>query len=188
MATYSHGYEENLKRAIRDAIAIDPVAGIHQLTETLSKRLDHSFDPRYIKRLRDKVVRQSLVEMDRAKIEDRLTTTRENYRIVREQLMKVMLWTPDNALPGMPKPLARDRVEAAKSIVMLDLAILSAEIANGVYKKPIETMAREIHYEPLPGEIRTIIIASWMRGGLLPPATVEQMVPLKEYATDGSAA
>jgi hypothetical protein len=82
MATYSHGYEENLKRAIRDAIAIDPIAGIHQLTETLSKRLDHSFDPRYIKRLRDKVIRQNLVELDRAQIEDRIAGTRENYRLV----------------------------------------------------------------------------------------------------------
>ena len=46
MASYSRGYEENLKRAIRDAIAIDLIAGIHQLTDTLSKRLNHSFDPR----------------------------------------------------------------------------------------------------------------------------------------------
>ena len=57
MANYSHGYEENLKRAIRDALAVDPVAGIHQLTDTLSKRLNHSFDPRYFKKLRDKIVR-----------------------------------------------------------------------------------------------------------------------------------
>jgi hypothetical protein len=39
MATYSHGYEKNLKRAIRDAMAIDPVATILQLTETLSEAL-----------------------------------------------------------------------------------------------------------------------------------------------------
>ena len=57
MANYSHGYEENLKRAIRDALAVDPVAGIHQLTDTLPKRLNHSFDPRYFKKLRDKIVR-----------------------------------------------------------------------------------------------------------------------------------
>jgi hypothetical protein len=94
MATYSHGYEENLKRAIRDAVAIDPVAGIYQLTETLSKRLDHSFDARYIKRLRDKVIRQNLIELDRAQIEGRIAITRENYRIVRGELMKIMLWTP----------------------------------------------------------------------------------------------
>jgi hypothetical protein len=50
--------------------------------------------------------------------------------------MKIMYWAPNNAVPGMPKPLAKDRVEAAKSIVMLDLALLTAEIANGMYKKP----------------------------------------------------
>jgi hypothetical protein len=49
MATYSHGYQENLERTIRDSIAIDPVADIHQLTDT-----------GYIKRLRDKVVSRPL--------------------------------------------------------------------------------------------------------------------------------
>ena len=42
----------------------------------------------------------------------------------------------------MPKPLAKDRVEAAKSIVMLDFAVLNAEIVNGIYKKPIEVLAK----------------------------------------------
>jgi hypothetical protein len=83
---------------------------------TLSKRLDHSFDPGYIKRLRDKVIRQNPIEMDRTKIEERLASTRENYRVVREELMKIMYWTPDNAVPGMPMPLAKDRVDAANSL------------------------------------------------------------------------
>jgi hypothetical protein len=60
---------------------------------------------------------------------------------------------------------------------MMDLALLSAEIANGMYKKPIEAIAREIHYDPLPEDVRTVIIAAWMRGGLLPAAT--RMVPEK---------
>jgi hypothetical protein len=46
-----------------------------------------------------------------------------------------------------------------------------------MYKKPIDALAREIHYEPLPPEVRAVIIAAWMRGGLLPAATVEEMVP-----------
>jgi hypothetical protein len=33
---------------------------------------------------------------------------------------------------------------------MMDLALLSAEIASGMYKKPIEAIAREMHYDPLP--------------------------------------
>ena len=75
----------------------------------------------------------------------------------------------DNATPGMPKPLARDRIEAAKSIVMLDLALMSAEIAN----------VKEYRYDPLTDDVRAVIIASWKRGGLLPAAAEEQMVPVQ---------
>jgi hypothetical protein len=99
--------------------------------------------------------------------------THENYRMMREELLKIVYWKDGDLVP---KPLARDKVEAAKNVVMLDLALLNAAIANGMYKKSIEALAREIHCEPLPDEIRTVIIASWRRGGLLPAATIEKMV------------
>jgi hypothetical protein len=70
-------------------------------------------------------------------------------------------------------------VEAAKSVVMLDLAILKAEIETGMYRKPIDAIAKEFQYEPLPPEVRTVIIAAWMCGGLLPVATIERMIPQK---------
>jgi hypothetical protein len=76
-------------------------------------------------------------------------------------------WKPGD---DAPKPLARDKVEAAKSVVMLDLAILNAEAAAGMFKKPIELLSREIHYEPLPTEVRVAVIAAWQRGGMLPRA------------------
>jgi hypothetical protein len=41
---------------------------------------------------------------------------------------------------------------------MLDLAILNAEAAAGMYKKPIEVLAKDIRYEPLPAELRAIVI------------------------------
>jgi hypothetical protein len=78
---------------------------------------------------------------------------------------------------GGKQPANRDVNEAAKNIVMMDLAILQAEAAAGMYKKPIEVLAREAHYEPLPAEVRTVVIAAWTRGGLLPKAAIEQMVP-----------
>jgi hypothetical protein len=34
---------------------------------------------------------------------------------------------------------------------MLDLALLKAEIECGLYKKPIEEIAKSFSYEPLPG-------------------------------------
>ena len=58
-----------------------------------------------------------------------------------------------------------------------DIALLAAEIANCMYKKPIETMTKEIRYEPPADETRTFTIASCKRRGLLVAAVVEQMVP-----------
>ena len=47
-----------------------------------------------------------------------------------------------------------------------------------MYKKPVEDLAHEIRYDPLQDEVRAVIIASWKRGGLLPAAAIEQMVPV----------
>jgi hypothetical protein len=60
---------------------------------------------------------------------------------------------------------------------MMDLAILQAEAAAGMNRKPIEVLAREVHYEPLPGEVRAIVIAVWQRGELLPAAVIGKMAP-----------
>jgi hypothetical protein len=77
----------------------------------------------------------------------------------------------------MARPAAKDRVEAAKNVVMLDLALLNAELANSLYKKSISEITEEIHYEPLAPEERAIITAAWMRDGVLPKPIVEEMVP-----------
>ena len=59
----------------------------------------------------------------------------------------------------MPRPITLDRVEAAKAVVMMDLAVLNAEMAAGLYKKPIEELAKAFAFEPLPGEVRVAVIA-----------------------------
>lgn len=114
---------------------------------------------------------------DRTQIEQRMNFTRENCRMMREALLKIVYWNRDTADKGAPRPLARDVAEAAKNVVMLDLALLKAEIETGMYKKPIDALAKDIAYQPLPEEIRTVVISSWRRGGLLPAAVIEEMVP-----------
>ena len=169
--------EQEIRRAIRDARAKDPLIPITRLQETLERQFGRQFKRDYLTRLSDKVAREGLIELDRTRIEDRMSFTRENYRMMREELLKIVYWDPETATPGLPKPLAKDRVEAAKNVVIMDLALLSAEIANRMYKKPIDVIAKEIRYDPLPDEIRVAVIASWKRGGLLPAAAIERMIP-----------
>jgi hypothetical protein len=44
------------------------------------------------------------VEIDRAQIEPRLAFTRENYRMMREEQMKIVYWKPEDSEVGLPKP------------------------------------------------------------------------------------
>ena len=97
--------------------------------------------------------------------------------MMRAELLKIVYWSAETAPEGERKPAARDRIEAAKNVVMMDLALLAAEAAAGMYKKPISEIAREFQYEPLPPEVRMVIIAAWKRGGMLPAAAIEEMVP-----------
>lgn len=172
-------FEERIRHSIRDELAKKPTITMTALQEQLAKDYGRDFHFSYLRKLVGKVRNEIMHDVDRATIEPRLAELKENYRVMREELLKIVYWTPENALPGAPKALVRDRVEAAKSVVMLDLAVLNAEAAAGMFKKPIEMLAREIHYEPLPDEIRAVIIASWRRGGLLPAAAVEAMVPVQ---------
>jgi hypothetical protein len=172
--------EEEIRRIVRDARAKDPLIRVAGLKAALEDHFGRGFSHQYVSKIADKVAREGLMEADRTKIEDRLQTTRENYRLMRERLLEIIYWkTPETLedLRTFKPPLNKDVIEAAKNLVMMDLAILQVEIASGMYKKPVEIMAREFRYDPLPDEVRTVIIASWKRGGLLPAAVVEQMVP-----------
>jgi hypothetical protein len=161
--------EEKIRRAIRDARAKGLLISIVALQETLERQFNRTFTREYLARLSDKVARQTLMEIDRARIEERMNFTRENYRMVREKLIEIMYWDK-YAHPGERPPQKRDIVEAAKSVAMLDLALLKAEIETGMYKKPIAEIAKEYQYDPLPPEVRAVVIAAWARGGLLPRA------------------
>ena len=129
---HSPTYEVRVRREIRDALAIDPIATIPELTERLNKRLSHSFDPRYIKKLTDKVAHQLIIESDRLRIEDRMKVTQENHLIVREELQAIL----------HSGALSKDRVEAGKALVMLDLAVFKAEIETGCSRSPSTSSSR----------------------------------------------
>ena len=184
MATYSQPVEEALKRFIRDQRAIDPLISYGALVETVSKRFNREFDQRYIKKLTDKIERQMLIEVDRTTIEERMAFTRENYRMVREELLKSSTGRRKRharcAQAFSPRP-NRSRQERRHDGPRL----LQAEIANGMYKKPLDAIVKEYRYDPLPDEVRAVIIASWKRGGLLPAAAIERMVPGAEPEAAG---
>ena len=171
--------EEEIRRVVRDGRAKDPLIRVAGLKGVLEERFKRGFSHQYVSKIADKVAREGLMEADRTQIEQRMQFTRENYRMMRERLLKIIYWAPDPEIPIQLQKASynEDVIEAATKLVMLDLALLKAEIETGMYKKPVTELAKEIHYEPLPPEVRAIVIAAWQRGGLLPRAAIEGMVP-----------
>jgi hypothetical protein len=183
--------EEEIRRIVRDARAKDPLITVSGLEKALEDHFQRGFSHQYVSKIADKVAREGLVEADRTQIEARMIFTRENYRMMRERMLKIIYWQPPEVIDDIRNirpPLHKDVIEAAKNVVMMDLALLNAEIANGMYKKPIELIAKEIHYEPLPDEVRAVIIASWKRGGMLPAATIEQRWPRNSSSSTSTTA
>jgi hypothetical protein len=68
-------------------------------------------------------------------------------------------------------------IEAAKNVVMMDVALLNAEIKRHVQEA--RRNPRRIRYEPLAPDVRAVIVQSWRNFGLLPAAPIEEMVPEK---------
>lgn len=174
MPRYSHPFEDSLRRAIRDTLALDPLITDAALTKTLEKKLEHSFDPRYVGKMRDRVHKQAVAQLDQERIAPRITEIRETYRMVRQKLFQIVFWAPDPANPAGKPPFADEMVNAAKALVELDLKILDAEVSNGFYRK-LDAEAEDIGI-PMPQEYRRLVVTTFEKWGMLPPGVVKAQV------------
>jgi hypothetical protein len=103
MGAVTRTYDDKIKRAIRDAVAVGPLLTLSALVEHLDDKFAHSFDPRYIKRLSNKVMGEMRTDLDRAKIEQRIKALKETHRIAREALLRIILWQPNPDGPPLQK-------------------------------------------------------------------------------------
>jgi len=136
----------------RRARARDPLITVSGLEHALEKHFQRGVSRQYVSKIADKVAREALVQSDRTQIEERMNFTRENHRMMRDRMLNIIYWQPEGG--GSP-PYNKDVIEAAKNVVMMDLALLAAQISNDMYKKPIDAIEKEFRYDPLPPEVRT---------------------------------
>ena len=88
--------EEEIRRIVRDERAKDPLITVSGLEQALEEHFQRGFSHQYVSKIADKVAREGLIECDRTKIEERMNFTRENYRMMRERLLKIIYWKPED--------------------------------------------------------------------------------------------
>jgi hypothetical protein len=170
--------EMQIRRAIRDERAKDPLITIGKIQERLSKKFNRPFAYDYVMRMVHKVGKETMMEADRTKIANRLNQTREQFRIMRDRLMQIIYWEPDPILHQMgirqKPPAEEDVIAAVKTIATMDLALMQAEVQAGIYKTLPEASE---HHDPLllPTETRDNVLAAFQRWGFNARGTVARL-------------
>ena len=94
-----------------------------------------------------------------------MRVARENYRSLAKFLISSISKFPHATAWYQPKRSSCSTSRSSK---------LSLE--TGMIKKPVQQVTREIHYDPLADDVRTLITVAWSHRGLMRRATVETMV------------
>jgi hypothetical protein len=164
--------EQQVKLAIRDEIARNPIVSVLQLQERLKKRgfqtaQGNPLDWHYVAKLVRKLNREKALAVDMQKVQDRLAITKEQYRVLKERLWKIIDWKLEYIEEGIGMPQTQDVIRAANTIVKLDLAILKAEMDAGIFDRKLGSVDVNVYRaSPLDPETADRIAQSFKRWGI----------------------
>ena len=167
--------EDKIKRAIRDAIVIDPFISIARLQDALFEKgykthSNQSLDWDYVAKLRNKVHRQSIEDVNHQEVVARIAQLKERYRIVFERLVRIAFYSDDMKKDGLPPPSYRDQINALREISRLDVAIFGAELDAGIFERHIGKLEIEKRGRPLPPELKAQMLKAFANWGIIPHA------------------
>ncbi len=165
--------EEKIKRAIRDAIVIDPLISLVKLQDALYDKgyrtaNNTPLDKDYLAKLRRKIHRHAVESVNRQEVSSRIAEMKERYRLIYEQLIRIAYYSDDLRKEGIPPPSIRDRMQALKEIVRLDVALFGAEMDAGIFSRHLGTLEIDKRNKPLPVEARELIKQAMINWGMIP--------------------
>jgi hypothetical protein len=165
--------EHQLKLAIRDEVAKNPVISVLQLQGALHKRGFKTAEGNplhwhYLAKLVRKLNRERAMAVDAQKINERLAITKERYRVIIEKMWKIIDYKFSYIeSDGLYPPDADQIMKAANTIIKLDLAILKAEMDAGIFDRKLGSVDVNVYRAvPLDPELAERIAAGFKRWGI----------------------
>ena len=165
--------EEKIRRTIRDVVVLDPLVSDRKLPEILYDRgfktaNNTPLDREYVARLRGKIYKQAIRDVDNQKLAPRIVEFKEKNRLVFDRLVRIAFYTDDLKKENIPPPSFRDQISALREIVKLDLATFVAEMDAGIFERHIGKLEIEKRYIPLPDEIKARMMEALKNYGVIP--------------------
>jgi hypothetical protein len=165
--------EHQIKLAIRDVVARNPLISVVQLQNALKERgfitaNGNALDWVYVSKLVRKLNREKALAVDLQKVNERLAVTKERYRVIIESLWRIVEWKDEYLEKfGLYPPKVSDRIRAANTIINLDLAILKAEMDAGIFDRKLGSVDLNVYRAaPLDPEKAAQIVEAFKRWGI----------------------
>lgn len=158
--------DAEVRREVTMAIAKDPFITTRRLAEVLHGRgicsqSEKPLSHEYICKIVRKVHAEAIYDLDHSEIKTRIVQTRTRFNLAFQKLSDIAY--------GEDKPAAQ--IVALRTLMEMDLKLLSAEMDAGLYKRdPVRTEA-DIRNRPLDPEVKARIITAMRNYGLVLPAT-----------------
>lgn len=170
-------------------VAKDPMISMSRLQIELQSVGLHAstgnvLDRKYLTKLLKKITQEQRRNLDTDRIEDRIIETRERFSIVTQRLMKIAFWEFNYLREGIPMPSAGEQIAALNSIMKLDLALLSAEMDAGIFKRELGEVDVLHRAAPLSVEKKQEILSTFKAWGIGPKHIEARMIASQETNGD----
>ncbi len=156
---------QHIRRTIRDAVVIDPLITITELTGMIEKKFNHTFDPRYITKLAKKVSGEIIVRTDTQSIEKRVSYLRETIRILRAEAFRIAFPDPKD----LDKPNHRTRLAALDFIAKLDHRQATLEMDFGIFQRHLGQVDANVRHTLVDDAEVAAIAETMKKWGIHPP-------------------
>ena len=170
--------EQHIKEIIRDKLAINPIVSIRKVQTTLFDEgfrtsQDTPLDRHYVTKLVTKIQRENIATLKYQDKAARLSILIEKYRVISDQLLKVVFYDRYKVDEKVPVPSFHEQIMAANLLMRWDLALFYTENDAGLYVLKTET--DNPRNKPLDPEARAKIIKAFQNWGFIKPETNESL-------------
>ncbi len=151
--------EEFLQNTIRDCMAVNPFVSIRKMQELVKENTGHSISDKYTVKLMRKIRRRAVIQSDRKKMNERLAEVREKFRILTDDLFRIVYWRADFIKKyGLAKPRFHERISAMRLLGQMELMLFRAELDAGTFENRQVAIGEMLERGILPTELREQVI------------------------------
>ena len=131
--SYNDATKDEIRKAVRDVLAVNPLASSRSIAGAVSKRMGTKVGYDYIQRLIRKATGEAQKEMELKIAVPQLARMAERYRMMIESLQTEFYETN----PDTHKPVAtfRDRIAAARAITYMERTLFVSMMDAGIFAR-----------------------------------------------------